>query len=193
MRDIINSLEEGFIRFLLVAMTLLVFFEVVLRFGFNTGIHWAQEVTLLMAAWFVLFGVSYGIKVGAHIGVDAFVKLLPDKPRRYAAILAVLLCLFYCGLFLYGGWVYLAKLKMIGIELEDLPFPKWIATSILFIGFILLAIRFIHLLWNLVTGKADGFKLADEAKESMHLAEELSKEATDSTTHPHKTTAPGEK
>ncbi|MCL6415897.1 TRAP transporter small permease [Aestuariirhabdus sp. Z084] len=173
MRDLINSLEEGFIRLLLVGMTLLVFVEVVLRFGFNTGIHWAQEVTLLMSAWFVLFGVSYGIKVGAHIGVDAFVKLLPETPRRVAAIIAVVLCLFYCGLFLYGGWVYLSKLHMIGIELEDLPYPKWIATSILFIGFVLLAMRFLHLLWKLMIGQAEGFKLADEAKESMHLADEV--------------------
>ncbi|WP_426417107.1 TRAP transporter small permease [Aestuariirhabdus sp. LZHN29] len=193
MRDIINSLEEGFLRFLLVGMTLLVFVEVVLRFGFNTGIHWAQEITLLMSAWFVLFGVSYGIKVGAHIGVDAFVKLLPEKPRRLAAIVAVLLCLFYCGLFLYGGWVYLSKLHMIGIELEDVPIPKWIPTSILFIGFVLLSIRFVLLLWNLITGQAEGFKLADEAKESMHLAEELAAEANDTNAHPHNSTAPGEK
>ncbi len=61
---------------------------------------------------------------------------------------------------------------MIGIEMEDLPIPKWIAHSILFIGMVLMAIRLFILLWNIVTGKTDGFKLADEAKESMHLAEE---------------------
>ncbi len=179
MRDIINSCEEGFIRLLLVGMTLLVFVEVVLRFGFNTGIHWAQEVTLLMSAWFVLFGAAYGVKVGAHIGVDAFVKLLPDNQRRLAGIAAVLLCLFYCGLFLYGGWVYLSKLHMIGIELEDVPIPKWTATSIVFIGFVLLSIRFLGVLWRILKGEAVGLALADEAKESMQLAEEIKHTSTD--------------
>lgn len=173
MKDIINSLEEGFIRLLLVGMTLLVFVEVVMRFGFNTGIHWAQEVTLLMSAWFVLFGAAYGIKVGAHIGVDAFVKLLPDHQRRIAGFAAVVLCLVYCGLFLYGGWVYLSKLHMIGIELEDVPIPKWTVTSILLIGFLLLGVRFLIILWRIIHGKAEGLALADEAKESMHLAEEI--------------------
>ena len=54
-RNLVTKLEEGFLSLLLVSMTLLVFAEVVARFGFNAGIHWAQEVTLLIAAWFVLY------------------------------------------------------------------------------------------------------------------------------------------
>ncbi|MCP5208146.1 MAG: TRAP transporter small permease [Hahellaceae bacterium] len=170
---IINKLEESIICLLLVTMTLMVFIEVILRFCFNTGLMWVGEATLYTAAWFVLFGASYGIKVGAHIGVDAFVKLLPNTPRKIAAIIAVLLCLFYCGLFLYGGWIYLSKMKMIGIEMDDMPIPKWIAMSILFIGFVLLVIRFLTLLWNIITNKQQGFHIVDEAQESMHLAQEL--------------------
>lgn len=178
MRKLINNLEEGFISLLLVAMTLLVFSEVVARFVFNAGIHWAQEVTLLMAAWFVLFGASYGIKVGSHIGVDVFVKMLPKGATRFFTLVAIALCLFYCGLFLYGSWIYLSKMKMIGIELEDLPVPKWIPMTVLIIGFGLLVVRFLDLGWKVVTRQADGFHLADEAKESMELADEL-KDAVD--------------
>ena len=168
----INGLEEGIIAILLASMTILVFVEVVARFGFNAGVMWAQEATLHISAWMVLFGVSYGIKVGSHIGVDALVKIMPTKVRRIVSGFAVLACLFYCGLFAKGAWVYLAKMHMIGIELDDLPIPKWIAHSILFIGFILMAIRLLQLLWDIFKGRADGFKMTDEAKESMHLAEE---------------------
>jgi len=172
-RNLVTKLEEGFLSLLLVSMTLLVFIEVVMRFGFNSGIHWAQEVTLLLAAWFVLFGASYGVKVGAHIGVDVFVKMLPGKAHRGFTLLAVGLSLLYCGLFLYGSWIYLSKMKMIGIELEDLPVPKWIPMSILVIGFVLLIVRFLQLGWKVLRGEADGFHFADEAKESMEIAEEL--------------------
>ncbi len=172
MRKIINGLEEGIISFLLASMTLLVFMEVVMRFGFNEGISWAQEMTLHLSAWMVLFGASYGIKVGSHIGVDALVRIMPSKARRIVSIIAVLLALTYCGLFIKGSWVYLKMVYMIGIELEDIPIPKWTAHSILLIGFVLMAIRLLQLLWQLITGKADGFKMADEAKESLRLAEE---------------------
>lgn len=170
---LISRAEESILCLLLAGMTLLVFVEVIMRFGFNSGILWAEEVTLYIAAWFVLFGASYGIKVGAHIGVDAFVKLLPGKPRRIIGIIAVLLCCVYCGLFLYGGWIYLSKMKMIGIEMEDLPIQKWQAMSVLIIGFVLLSIRLLQLLWSIVQGKQDGFHMVDEAQESMRIAKEL--------------------
>ncbi|MRI35191.1 TRAP transporter small permease [Endozoicomonas sp. OPT23] len=176
----LHWLEEAILRTLLVAITLLVFFETVLRFGFNTGLLWAQEVTLYMAAWFVLFGASWGIRTGAHIGVDAFVKLLPETPRRIAGMIAVAMGLVYSGLFVYGSWIYVSKIKMIGIEMEDVPMPKWIALSILVIGFSLLAVRLLVLMKQLITGEADGFHHADEAKDSMKLAEEIYKEQTES-------------
>ncbi len=169
---IINSLEEAIIAILLAVMTLLVFGEVVLRFGFGTGLMWAQELTLHLSAWMVLFGVSYGIKVGSHIGVDALVKILPTMARRIIGGIAVAACLFYTGLFIKGSWVYLAKMYKIGIELDDMPIPKWVAHSILLIGMALIAIRLAILLWGVFTGKNEGFTLTDEAKESMHLAEE---------------------
>lgn len=176
-RNLITRLEEGFLSVLLVSMTLLVFAEVVARFGFNAGIHWAQEVTLLLAAWFVLFGASYGVKVGAHIGVDVFVKMFPHNTHRFITLIAIGLCLVYCGLFLYGSWIYLAKMKMIGIELEDLPVPKWIPMTILVIGFVLLIVRFLELGWKVVTDQAEGFHFADEAEESMEIAKELEETA----------------
>jgi C4-dicarboxylate transporter DctQ subunit len=53
-----------------------------------------------------------------------------------------------------------------------MPIQKWVAHSILLIGMVLMAIRLLILLWGIFTGKAEGFHLADEAKESMHLANE---------------------
>lgn len=177
MKDIVNSFEEKVISFLLVSMVLLVFMEVIMRFGFGSGFLWAQELTLLCSAWFVLFGVSYGLKVGSHIAVDAFVRILPHKWQRIVSSIAVILSLVYCGLFLYGGWIYIAKIKKIGIELEDMEFPAWIAQSILVIGLAFLTLRLIQLLIAIIKGEKNGFPHTGEKEESMHLAEELAKEA----------------
>lgn len=175
MSSFINKLEEGIISLLLASMTLLVFVEVVMRFGFGIGLHWAQELTLLLSGWLVMFGVSYGIKVGSHIGVDALVKLFSSPVRRAVAVIAIVLCLAYCALFLVGSWSYLGKLMRVGIHLEDIPVPKWIANSILFGGMIMLAMRLLSLLWAVLQGRAEGFKLKDEAKESMYLAQKEGK------------------
>lgn len=190
--------EEGFLNLLITLMTVLVFVEVVARFFFNTGFLWMQELTLTLCGWFVLFGMSYGVKVGAHIGVDAFVKKLPRTGRKYAAMLAAVICLIYCGLFLKGSWDYLSQMYQIGIPMEDIDFPHalvakldpdfawetlridvedpavplWISQSILIIGFAMLTWRFIELFFAILTNRSQGFNFHDEAKESMHLADE---------------------
>ncbi|MBW1636539.1 MAG: TRAP transporter small permease [Deltaproteobacteria bacterium] len=173
---ILNRTEEAVICILLVLTTLLVFVDVVMRFGFNTGFMWSQELTLHMSAWFVLFGASYGLKVGSHIGMDSFVRLFPRTGRRVLTAIAAILALLYCFLILEGSWVYLAKIKMIGITLEDLPLPAWIAHSMLVVGFAFLSVRLLIILWSVIKGDADGFKHADEAKESMELAKDITKE-----------------
>lgn len=174
---ILNRAEEAVIGLLLVITTLLVFVDVVMRFGFNSGFMWSQELTLHMSAWFVLFGASYGLKVGSHIGMDAFVKLFPALGRRIMTGIGCVLGLAYCALILYGSWIYLGKVKMIGIGLEDIPaLPTWVAHGMLIVGYVFLSIRLFIILWAVITGTTDGFRHADEAKDSMEIVEELKKE-----------------
>ncbi|MDD2464076.1 MAG: TRAP transporter small permease [Desulfobulbus sp.] len=170
---VLNKVEEAIICLLLVTTTGLVSMDVVMRFGFNSGFIWNQELTLHMSAWFVLFGCSYGVKQGSHIGVDAFVKLFPPLGRRILTTIGCLLALAYCGLIIYGGCIYLNKVREFGIELEDIPVATWIARSILIVGFVFLTIRILILLWSVLRGEIDVFRHADEAKESMELVEEL--------------------
>lgn len=142
-----------------------------MRFVLNSGALWIQETTLLISAWMVLFGASYGIKVGSHIGVDAVVRILSPKWRRWVSILAAVFCLIYCGIFLYGGWIYLAKVHSIHLELEDVPVERWVAHSFLIVGFSLLAFRIFQLLCAFVTGKSDNFSIVDEAAEALKTIE----------------------
>jgi C4-dicarboxylate transporter DctQ subunit len=169
---VINHLEEGIISLLLVTMTLIVFVEIVLRYVFGVGLLWAEEVTLHLSGWLVLFGASYGVKVGSHINVDTIVRLMPAKWQRIVTLIAVACALVYCALILEGSWVYLGKLVKYGVKMQDVPIPKYVAHSILLIGFVLLAYRLLELGWQVFKGEADGFKTSDEAKEALKLLEE---------------------
>lgn len=173
MLTVLHKIEDGIIKALLVWITALVFFDVVLRFVFNMGFIWLQELTLYSAAWFVLLGASWAIRQGAHIGVSALVARLPDTKRKATAIMAILLCLFYCALFFYGSIIYLQKLHMIGIEMEDIAFPKWIVMLILPISFVLISCRLLAILYAILSGKSFGFTFNDEAKESVESVENV--------------------
>ena len=168
----LDRLEEWLVMLMLAAMTALTFLQVVLRYVFDSGLSWALEFTTLLFAVMIFAGVAYGVRVGAHIGVDALVRLLPSRGRRIASIIVVLLCLVYTGIVIVGALEYVSKMKAVGVELEDLPIPVWMARSILPLGYALMAFRFLQVLWQLVTGRSDSLHLADEAAEALKLKAE---------------------
>ncbi|WP_163849450.1 TRAP transporter small permease [Pseudooceanicola aestuarii] len=122
---IVTGLEETAIAVLLGLMTLVTFINVVLRYGFNESLIWGLEVTLILFAWLVIFGVSYGVKVTAHLGVDAVISLLPGRGRRAAALLAAAVCLLYGVLLMKGAWDYWAPFA--GLEQTT---GRWFPTGL---------------------------------------------------------------
>lgn len=104
----IHSLEESVIALILGIMTLITFVNVVLRYVFNSALIWGLEVTLILFAWLVLLGISYGFKVTSHLGVDALVNLLPTRTKRALALLSAACCLVYALLLFKGAWDYWA-------------------------------------------------------------------------------------
>lgn len=106
---VVNEIEETAIAILLGLMTLVTFINVVLRYGFNTGLIWGLEVTTFLFAWLVLFGVSYAVKTTAHLGVDAVINAVSPHMARLLGILASLVCLAYAFLLTKGAWDYWAN------------------------------------------------------------------------------------
>jgi C4-dicarboxylate transporter, DctQ subunit len=163
---VVNELEEGVIALLFAAMTLVTFSQVVARYVFNAGFVWALELTVYLFAWLVLFGMSYGIKVHAHLGIDAFVKLFSSPVQRIFGLLAVAAGLIYGTIMLIGSWDYVAKLFQIGIESEDLPIPQWVPMAILPIGVALLLFRLAQAGVRIWRGEQRSL-LADEARHTI--------------------------
>jgi len=104
----INTIEETFIAYILLAMVVVTFGNVVLRYVYNSGWIWGLELTLYLFAWLVLFGVSYCVKVTAHLGVDAVLNLFRPGPRKLLVLLSALLCIIYAALMMKGAWDYFA-------------------------------------------------------------------------------------
>lgn len=167
LREAVHRIEEGLIALILGAMTLLTFVQVVLRYGFNSGFIWALEANFYLFSWLVMIGISYCVRVRAHIGVDAAVRLFSPRWRRIIGIVVVLLALLYTGLMIYGSLAYIDRMMIIDIEAEDIPVKRWILSLCLPIGFVLLLIRLLEMGWRIITGQSGGYELADEAHEAV--------------------------
>ena len=177
MSKIIDYIEEGFIALLLTSMTLVTFSQVVARYVFNSGAVWALELTTYLFAWLVMFGAAYCVKKGVHIGIDAFVNLFAVRTRQYFTLLAISFCLLYCAILFKGGWDYVAKLKMIGIEAEDMPIEEWKIKIILPIGFALIFFRLLEVAWKVFKGDIETMHFVNETKELMDEIQQTSEGA----------------
>lgn len=167
-----ERLEEWFIAFLLAAMTLITFAQVIARYVFNYSFTWALELTTMLFAWLIFIGIPYGVRVGSHIGVDAFVKTLGPKAGRAVGAVAAALGIAYAVILLAGSWTYVAKMYEIAILSQDLPVPQWVPRAVLIFCFGLLALRFTQVLVRILRGREIRLHLGDEAAEALrHQAE----------------------
>lgn len=168
MTKFINYIEEAFIALLLTAMTLITFSQVVARYVFNSGAVWALELTTYLFAWLVMFGAAYCVKKGVHIGIDAIVNLFSTKIRKVLTLTAVGLCMLYCAILFKGSWDYVAKLKMIGLEAEDMPIEEWKIKIILPIGFLLIFFRLLEVAWKVYQDKVQTMHFDNEVNDLIN-------------------------
>src|SRR5699024_6768251 len=50
-----------------------------------SSFSWSNEFTKACFAWLIFFCMSYGVRVGGHIGVDALVKVFNTTTQRILA------------------------------------------------------------------------------------------------------------
>jgi len=109
LKSFLNKFEETVIALILGVMVVVTFINVVLRYGFNTGLIWGLELVSFLFAWLVLFGISYAVKISAHLGVDALLNITAGPMRKAFMAASVLLSICYAGLLLKGAWDYWAN------------------------------------------------------------------------------------
>lgn len=99
-----SKVLEITIVFSLTIMVAMVFGNVVLRYGFNSGISISDEISRYLFIWLIFLGAILGMKEHTHIGVDTLLKRLPSGGKKFCLILSHALMLYCCGLILVGSW-----------------------------------------------------------------------------------------
>lgn len=102
--------EEAAVAALLFAMTIIIFLAVIERFVIQTGITWLEELSRYLSVWGAFIGTSLAAKKGAHIGIEAFVQILPKRAREFEVLIVYLLGLTFSLIVLIVGIKFLGRL-----------------------------------------------------------------------------------
>ncbi|MGE3347772.1 MAG: TRAP transporter small permease [Ramlibacter sp.] len=102
--DYFFKLLELLVVLNLLAMVVMVFGNVVLRYGFNSGITTSDEMSRYCFIWLTYIGAMIAMREKGHLGVDTLVKHLPVMGKKACLLVSESLMLFCNVLFFIGTW-----------------------------------------------------------------------------------------
>lgn len=99
----VRAIEEWFVRVILALMVLATFLAATNRFTIAVPLMWPEELVRILMAWLCFIGAPIGLRLGAHIGINVFVDMLPVGVRRWIMRGMYILGFILCCILFYGG------------------------------------------------------------------------------------------
>jgi TRAP-type transport system small permease protein len=143
-------LELGVVLCLL-AMVIMVFGNVIMRYVFNSGILISEELSRYAFIWLTYLGAMVAMREGGHLGVDTLIKHLPLAGKKLCVFLSESMMLAVNIMFFWGTW------KMHGLQVTNVsPVAGLSMIWVYGMGYIVsvvMAAFNLHKLWRLLLGQ----------------------------------------
>lgn len=117
-------------------MALAVFINIVLRYGFSSGLPASEELSRLLFVWMVFIGATAAYPAGEHMAFTSLVGMLKHRPALFMAmtIFIRLLVLLTCALISWGAWQqvvvgYGSHSVVLGYSTALLPLPAFLCAT----------------------------------------------------------------
>jgi TRAP-type transport system small permease protein len=160
----VHKLIDQYCRFLsvlmvgaLALMVVLVFGNVVLRYGFNSGFTVSEELSRWLFVWMTFLGAVVALHEGTHLGTDTLVSRIPLAGQKVCFVVGHLLMLFICWLLFKGAW------DQVVINLTTTSAAMEASVAIFYACGLVLSVSggviLVHHLWRLATGQLSNDEL----------------------------------
>ena len=159
---------EYLIAACMAGMVVLVFGNVLLRYGFNSGITLSEELSRWLFVWMTFMGAIVALRSHEHLGTDMLVGRLGPVGKKLCMGLSQLLMLFACGLLFKGAYEqavinWSSTSAVMEVSLSWVYFPGIIFAVL---GGLLIALDF----FKLITGqvKDEELMMFQESEDTPH-------------------------
>lgn len=103
LKKFISNFEAYLCVAMLIVMSIVVFIQVIFRFVLKSSLPWSEELCRYLLVYVSFLGGAYGVKTGAHLGVEAVTLMMPKKMRKVVEIFVLLLGIALCAILLKLG------------------------------------------------------------------------------------------
>lgn len=147
MRNIVKGIrlfEKIFIyisAFFMSLLSLIIFYEVVARYVFNSPTIWVNEIATYMLQFIVFFSMGYLLLLDDHLKVTFVLDSAKGVAKKILEIITPVLVIPYAGVLVYYGYQYMDNSLQLGMVSPTLlEFPLWIPYSFIASGGALLVL-----------------------------------------------------
>jgi len=154
---------------LLTAMVVMVFTNVLLRYGFNSGVLVSEELSRYCFVWLTFVGAVLAFREQAHMGIETLVARFQRRGRLICMAASNALIMVCSALFFWGAQMQFEINATMFAPVTGLSLV-WVYGIGLFTGaacFVIAALR----LAQILTGRVSDEDIARFAGEDGHLAE----------------------
>jgi TRAP-type C4-dicarboxylate transport system permease small subunit len=95
---------EYMIAACMAGMVVLVFGNVLLRYGFNSGITLSEELSRWLFVWMTFLGAIVALRKHEHLGTDMLIGRLGPVGKKICLGISQLLMMFICVLLFQGAY-----------------------------------------------------------------------------------------
>lgn len=150
-------------------VSLLVFGNVVSRYGFNYTPIWSEELSRFLVVWSIFIGVAIGVRKNQHIGVDALIRFLPHKLLLASEVLLNLIGVVVIGILVFNSFEFIQHTREFEQLSPAMRIPMYIPYIAMPVGLTLSIIHFIHNIVKLLTDpkQAEAVLFASEHVEAI--------------------------
>jgi TRAP-type C4-dicarboxylate transport system permease small subunit len=151
----LNKFEEITSSVALSLMAVIIILQVFQRYILQHSLDWPEELARYLFIYSVYVGASYAAFGRRHLEVTIVRTAFGEKAGNYFAIIAYIITVVFCGLMFVWG------VKMVDFVITTnqlapaLQFPMYIAYICIPLGFFLMGLRTIWVIWNLFSENAN--------------------------------------
>jgi C4-dicarboxylate transporter, DctQ subunit len=148
-----DKVEKSFLAGAIIACSLLLFVNVVMRYIFLLPIYWAEELVRYLMVWMIFIGASQVTLWGGHVAVDIVPRALSKRGNVILAFIVNVICIVFCLVLAYLSLKQMLRVMKAGQISPALEIPMWIAYLSIPAGTMLMLIRFLQQFWLRIQGK----------------------------------------
>jgi TRAP-type C4-dicarboxylate transport system permease small subunit len=101
----IDKVLEWICVAILAVMTILVTYQVIVRYFFNSPNAYTEVLSKYMFVWLIMYGSAYVFGLREHMNIGFVRDRMPEKVRIIVEMVGeIIILLFACGVMIYGGF-----------------------------------------------------------------------------------------